>query len=65
MSWVREPPPFTWPALTDISYEQIGQQLGGRDHTTIMHSHRQTTKRLRRETALRSAIEELTRLLRK
>lgn len=52
-------------ALTDISYEQIGQQLGGRDHTTIMHSHRQTTKRLRRETALRSAIEELTRLLRK
>jgi chromosomal replication initiator protein len=51
--------------LTDSSYGQIGQHLGGRDHTTIMHSHRQIERRLGRETALRSAIEDLTRLLRK
>lgn len=51
--------------LTSASYEQIGQQLGGRDHTTIMHSHRQTEKRISREAALRAAIDDLTRLLRK
>ncbi len=51
--------------LTEVSYEQIGRQLGGRDHTTIMHSYRQVEKRLSRETALRSAIDELTRLLQK
>lgn len=51
--------------LTSASYDQIGKQLGGRDHSTIMYSHRQVEKRLRREAALRSAIEDLTRLLRK
>jgi chromosomal replication initiator protein len=51
--------------LTSASYEQIGQQLGGRDHTTIMHSHRQTEKRIPREAALRAAIDDLGRLLRK
>lgn len=51
--------------LTDASYEQIGRQLGGRDHSTVLYSYRQTEKRLATETALRSAIEELTRLLRK
>lgn len=51
--------------LTTASYEQIGQLLGGRDHSTIMHSFRQTEKRLPREAALRLAIEELTKLLRR
>lgn len=51
--------------LTDSSYERIGSLLGGRDHTTIMHSHRRTTDRLAHEPALRQAVEELTRLLRK
>lgn len=51
--------------LTRTSYERIGSLLGGRDHTTIMHSHRRTTKRMTQEPALRSAIEELTRLLRR
>jgi len=52
-------------SLTDSSYERIGSLLGGRDHTTIMHSHRRTTERLVHEPALRLAVEELTRLLRK
>lgn len=51
--------------LTSASYEQIGKHLGGRDHSTIMYSHRQVEKRLTREAALRSAIDDLTRLLRK
>lgn len=51
--------------LTTASYEQIGQLLGGRDHSTIMHSFRQTEKRIQRQAALRLAIDELTKLLRK
>ncbi|QDU53823.1 DnaA/Hda family protein [Aeoliella mucimassa] len=51
--------------LTSSSYEQIGQILGGRDHTTIMHNFRKVEKSLPNEAALRAAIDDLTRLLRK
>lgn len=50
--------------LTSASYEQIGRVLGGRNHTTVMHSNRQVEGRLTHDPALRSAIEDLTRLLR-
>lgn len=50
--------------LTSDSYEQIGRALGGRNHTTVMHSHRQVEARLAHDPALRSAIEDLTRVLR-
>ncbi len=49
--------------LTAASYEQIGELLGGRDHTTIMHSHRRTENRLSQEPQLRSALDDLTRIL--
>ena len=51
--------------LTSASYEQIGQLLGGRDHTTIMHSHRKIEASLAGDAALRAALEDLNRLLRK
>ena len=49
--------------LTDQSYEQIGQGLGGRDHTTIMHSNRRIKRDLQHDLALQEAVEDLRRIL--
>jgi chromosomal replication initiator protein len=49
--------------LTDVSYEQIGRALGGRDHTTMMHSYRKIQLDLRCHQATRESIDELRRIL--
>ncbi|MGI9455296.1 MAG: helix-turn-helix domain-containing protein [Aeoliella sp.] len=51
--------------LTSASYDQLGRLLGGRDHTTIMHSQRRTVSRLPHDPGLRSAMDDLTHLLRR
>jgi chromosomal replication initiator protein len=45
--------------LAGVSYKQIGAALGGRDHSTIMHSHRKIKRQIARDLATRTAIEEL------
>lgn len=49
--------------LCGASYERIGQALGGRDHTTIMHNYRKIQQDVRRHPATREAIDELCRIL--
>ncbi len=49
--------------LTELSYSQIGQALGGRDHTTIMHAKRTLEKRLAHDAATQQDVEELKRIL--
>jgi chromosomal replication initiator protein len=51
--------------LTDASYEQIGRALGGRDHSTIIHSYRKIERERSHTPELQEAIEELTRAIRK
>ncbi|KPF74552.1 hypothetical protein IP68_12345 [Blastomonas sp. AAP25] len=41
----------------DLSYPQIGQMLGGRDHSTIIHGQRLIMDRLRRCPDLRECAE--------
>jgi chromosomal replication initiator protein len=50
--------------LTDLSYAEIGRQLGGRDHTTIMHAERRVTEQSARNPAIQQAVDELDRLVR-
>jgi chromosomal replication initiator protein len=50
--------------LLGTSFEQLGQALGGRDHSTIMHSFHKIEETLPRDPQLKSSIEELQRLLR-
>jgi chromosomal replication initiator protein len=50
--------------LTDLSYAEIGRQLGGRDHTTVMHAERRIAEQGEHNPAIQQAIDELDRLVR-
>jgi chromosomal replication initiator protein len=47
--------------LADASYEEIGRALGGRDHTTIMHSYRKIDEERTRDPQLQEALVKLRR----
>lgn len=49
--------------LLSSSFEEIGVHLGGRDHTTILHSWRKTTEMVRDNPALANDLEKLSRQL--
>lgn len=49
--------------LTDASYPQIGDQFGGRDHTTILHAYEKIDKQIKEDEKLKIAIEELSRII--
>jgi len=49
--------------LTDLSYAQIGESLGRRDHSTIMHASQTLEKRLLSDASTQQDIEELKRIL--
>lgn len=50
--------------LLGTSFEQLGQALGGRDHSTIMHSFRRIAETLPHDPRMRSCVDELQRILR-
>lgn len=45
--------------LTDFSLPKIGEEFGGRDHTTVIHAHEKISKALENDPALEKNIEEL------
>ncbi|ABI67360.1 chromosomal replication initiator protein DnaA [Syntrophomonas wolfei] len=45
--------------LTDASFPQIGEQFGGRDHTTVMHAHEKLVNELLSDRELVAEIELL------
>lgn len=45
--------------LTNESLPAIGADFGGKDHTTVMYAHRQTTKRLKDDYHLQNDIKEI------
>ncbi len=49
--------------LTHMSLAQIGEQFGGRDHTTVLHAHRKITNEFENNGQSRRDIENLTRML--
>jgi len=48
---------------TDQPLVAIGQELGGRDHTTVLHALGAIERRLREDAALREAVQELEKRL--
>ncbi len=51
--------------LTDSSLPKIGEEFGGRDHTTVMHAHDKILMDIEKETHLNEMIDELKELLKK
>ncbi|ENQ3080808.1 chromosomal replication initiator protein DnaA [Bacillus multifaciens] len=49
--------------LTDSSLPKIGEEFGGRDHTTVIHAHEKISKLLKTDTQLQRQIEEIRDIL--
>jgi chromosomal replication initiator protein len=45
--------------LTDLSLPKIGEEFGGRDHTTVIHAHDKIAKDLEINDELKNNIEQL------
>lgn len=50
--------------LTDYSLPKIGEEFGGRDHTTVIHAHEKISKLLQSDLQLQKQMKELNELLR-
>ena len=51
--------------LTDLSLPKIGQEFGGRDHTTVMHAYRKVKDLMRERRSVYNQVTELTNRLRR
>ena len=51
--------------LTELSLPKIGQEFGGRDHTTVMHAERKIRTQIGERRALYDQIAELPGIIRK
>ena len=47
--------------LTDMSLPKIGDEFGGRDHTTVIHAYEKISDKLTSDESLQKIIEELTK----
>ncbi|SHH73977.1 MULTISPECIES: chromosomal replication initiator protein DnaA [Virgibacillus] len=45
--------------MTDSSLPKIGEEFGGRDHTTVIHAHEKISKLIDKDTQLAKELEEL------
>ncbi|MGO4027176.1 helix-turn-helix domain-containing protein, partial [Staphylococcus pseudintermedius] len=50
--------------LTDFSLPKIGEEFGGRDHTTVIHAHDKIKKDIDNDPTLRQEIESLEKDIR-
>lgn len=47
--------------LTDMSLPKIGEEFGGRDHTTVIHAYEKICDSLQKDESLQSAINDLSK----
>jgi chromosomal replication initiator protein len=50
--------------LTDSSLPKIGEEFGGRDHTTVIHAHEKISRMLQSDEQLQRQLKEITGLIR-
>jgi chromosomal replication initiator protein len=46
--------------LTDASLPKIGQEFGGRDHTTVMHANAKITRLISEDRSVYNLVQDLT-----
>lgn len=49
--------------LTDASLPKIGQEFGGKDHTTVMHACDKIARQIKTDTEIKSAVSDLQQML--
>ena len=49
--------------LTDMSLPKIGEEFGGRDHTTVIHAYEKISDNLNTDENLQHTIETITKKL--
>ncbi|PKR83492.1 chromosomal replication initiator protein DnaA [Heyndrickxia camelliae] len=49
--------------LTDFSLPKIGEEFGGRDHTTVIHAHEKIAKMIQTDGQLQKKIDEICNIL--
>ncbi|MDD3223101.1 MAG: chromosomal replication initiator protein DnaA [Clostridium sp.] len=47
--------------LTDMSLPKIGEEFGGRDHTTVIHAYEKISEGLKKDESLKNAISDITK----
>lgn len=45
--------------LTDLSLPRIGEEFGGRDHTTVIHAYEKISKNIKKDQELESVVNDL------
>ncbi|WP_404450745.1 chromosomal replication initiator protein DnaA [Virgibacillus necropolis] len=45
--------------MTDFSLPKIGEEFGGRDHTTVIHAHEKISRMLENDTTINQDIDEI------
>lgn len=50
--------------LTDASFIQIGEEFGGRDHTTVIHSYEKISNEIKNNPEIEKIVQEITNKLR-
>lgn len=49
--------------LTDMSLPKIGEEFGGRDHTTVIHAYEKISENLKTDDSLQHSINDITKKL--
>lgn len=49
--------------LTDASLPKIGQEFGGKDHTTVMHAYDKIDKQMKTDADIKTAVFDLKQML--
>ena len=49
--------------LTDFSLPKIGEEFGGRDHTTVIHAHEKISQLYKEDELLQQDIKQIKSML--
>lgn len=50
--------------LTDFSLPKIGEEFGGRDHTTVIHAHEKIANDIKSDSTFKQEVENLEKEIR-
>ena len=64
VAWPRHVAAYLSRKLTNASLPEIGEALGGRNHTSVLRAVRSVAERAAADTACKSRLEEIERILR-